>query len=268
MNIKDKLARIQAGIERAENEKNKGVQADSRHELNENTVTKSNALCRAYYRFDIIEKRAMEAIISQLDPRLFNTFQTQDIELSAKDYAKTFNVSQKHAYEHLAQAVDKLLRRVITVRDGLKVIKRPLMFKAEYTEGEGKISATFHPELIEHLIGLRKKFTSYPLIEAANFKSSYTWRFFELMMSWSQDRKHTNGLLAGWFTIEVGEFRKMLGIPDSYQLTHIKERVIERAQAEFRESSNIILVYKQIKKGRSVTHFKFEFLEDDQRQLF
>jgi len=261
-----KLAAIRAGIERRTEKPNLPAE-DERHELTENSVTKSNALCRAYYRFNIVEKRVMESMISQLDPRAYNQYQTQDVELKAVEYAKAFNVSEKIAYRDLENALDVLLKRVITVEDAKKVTKRPLMFRADYMKKEGRMIASFHPELLEHLIGLRARFASYPLLDAVSFKSSYTWRFYELMMSWTQDKRKTGGLLAGWFTVEVEELRNMMGFPKSQNFGTFRERVIERSQSELLETANIHLSAEYIKRGRKITHIKFEFIEDEQQKL-
>lgn len=262
-----RLQSIKAGIDSRSKAEHESIQFDSRHQLTDNVITKSNALCRAYYRFNLVEKRVMESIISQLDSRLFNGYQTQDVELKAVDYAKAFAVTEKSAYRELEGALDALLNRVITVKEGNRITKRPLMFRADYYKGEGRLVASFHPELIGHLIGLREKFASYPLIDSVNFKSSYTWRFYELMVSWAQDKRKTGGLLAGWFTIEVKEFRDMMGAPKSFQWIHLKERIIERSQKELLETANIHLTAEYIKKGRKITYIKFEFIEDDQTQL-
>lgn len=261
------MARIQANIERAAKAKHDEIQADSRHELTENKVTKSNALCRAYYRFNLVEKRVMEAMISQLDSRIANAEQLQEVRLSAVEYAKTYGVDSKIAYRDLESAVEKLMHQVLTVSEGSKKIQYTLMSCAKYSEGEGLIVANFNPMITKHLVGLREKFASYPLADAVAFKSSYTWRFYELMVSWAQDKKLTNGLLAGWFTVEVNEFKNMMGAPKSFQLVHVKERIIERSQQELLETANIHLDAEYIKKGRKITHIKFQFIEDEQQQL-
>ena len=108
------------------------------HQLTDNSVTKSNALTRAYYRFGLVEKRCMEALISKLNP--LRSDNLQHIELKATDYAKTFNVSQKHAYEHLAGAADALLNRVIIVPESAdKTIKMTVTAQAVYEKKAGKI---------------------------------------------------------------------------------------------------------------------------------
>jgi plasmid replication initiation protein len=261
------MASIRAGMEKRAKAAGVAVKADSRHEITENIVTKSNALCRAYYRYGLVPKRCMEAMIGQLDSRLADQEQLQDVKLTAVDYSKAYGVDAKIAYRDLESAVEKLMHEVITVHEDKRKIQYTLMSRAEYVEGTGEIIANFNPMITRHLIGLREKFASYPLLEAVEFKSSYTWRFYELMVSWAQEKKHTGGLLAGWFTVEVGEFRQMMGTPNSFQWVHIKERIIERSQQELLEVANIHLGAEYIKKGRKITHIKFEFLEDKQKKL-
>ncbi len=135
------LARIKANIERKTKNTNIAAALDPRHELIENSVTKSNALCRAYYRFGLVEKRCMEAMISKLNP--LRSDNVQEIELSALEYANTFKVSEKHAYEHLASAIHGMMRQVITMEEPGKTkpkrVEFTLMAKAEYVEDEGRV---------------------------------------------------------------------------------------------------------------------------------
>jgi plasmid replication initiation protein len=262
-----KMASLKLKIEKRTVAGNEVTQSDSRHELTENVVTKSNALCRAYYRYGIVAKRCMEALISQLDSRLADAEQLQEVTLTAVDYAKTYGVDSKIAYRDLESSVEKLMHEVITVFEGSKRIQYTLMSCAVYSEGDGEIVANFNPMITRHLVGLREKFAGYPLREAVEFKSSYTWRFYELMVSWAQDKKLTGGLMAGWFTVEVNDFKEMMGAPDSFQWVHIKERIIERSHEELLKTANIHLSAEYVKKGRKITHIKFEFLEDDQQQL-
>jgi plasmid replication initiation protein len=167
-------------------------------------------------------------------------------------------------------AIDALLKRVITTREDYKgrpaVVKRPLMFRGVYEEGKGRIIASFHPDFVTHLIGLRQQFASYPLAKAVNFKSSYTWRLFEIMVSWSQDKKLTGGVLAGWFTVSVEELRKQLGMPESYLWVNV-DRTLEASVKELQEKANIHTKISRTKTSRKITHLKFEFVEDLQQDL-
>lgn len=257
------LARIKANIEQKTKNTNIAANTDPRHELTENSVTKSNALCRAYYRFGLVEKRCMEAMISKLNPLRHDNI--QEIELRAVDYAKAFGVDERHAYEHIANAAHELMRRVISTEDddGKGRTEFTLMSKARYRESEGRIVCMFNPLIVPHLMGLYNDFAKYPLKDAANFSSSYTWRFYELLVSWAQDKKKTGGVFVGWLTVEVDELRQMMGMPDSYQWVHINA-TLEKVTNELKEKAHLSVKITNQKTSRKITHLKIEFIEDKQ----
>ena len=260
------LARIKTTIEKRTANKNTLANADPDHDLVDNSVTKSNALSRAYYRFGLVEKRCMEALVSKLNPMRSDNI--QHIELRAVDYAKAFGVDEKNAYEHLASAADTLLKQVIVINeDNGKILKMTLTAQAIYEEKSGKITVTFNPLIVPHLIGLRAKFSSYPIKEAVSFTSSYTWRFYELLVSWAQKKEDTGGVFAGWFTTSVDELRKMLGVPDSYPWNMFETRILDVAVDELLQKSNLHISIKYIKTSRKITHLKIDFIQDDNKTL-
>ena len=253
------MAKIEAKAKKLEKEKH---QPNNKEDtcLEENTVTKSNALARAYYRFGLVEKRVMEALVSQLNPQTYPS-QIQPIKLKAVDYAKTFGVSEKNAYKDIGGAVDALLHRVIIVNEVKEIRKLNLTSEAVYREKEGTITVTFSPLVVPHLVGLKRKFTKYPLKIAAKFRSSYTWRFYELMVSWAKDPKLTDGKFAGWFTVKLSELREMMGAPEGYNYGMFEKRVLLIVQKELFNESKIDVEFERIKTARKITHLKIMFSE-------
>lgn len=257
------LARIKANIEQKTKNTNIAANAGPRHELVENSVTKSNALCRAYYRFGLVEKRCMEAMISKLNPLRKDNI--QEIELRATDYAKAFGVDERIAYRDIANAAHELMRHVISVgdEDSKGRTEFTLMSKARYRESEGRIVCMFNPLIVPHLMGLYRDFAKYPLKDASNFSSSYTWRFYELLVSWAQDKKKTDGVFVGWITVGVDEFRQMMGMPDSYQWVHVNA-TLEKVTTELKEKAHLSVKITTQKTSRKITHLKIDFIEDEQ----
>lgn len=255
------MAKIEAKAKQLEKEKH---QPNNKEDvcLEDNTVTKSNALARAYYRFGLVEKRVMEALVSQLNPQTHPS-QIQPIKLKAVDYAKTFGVSEKNAYKDIGSAVDALLHRVIIINEVKEIRKLNLTSEAVYREKEGTITVTFSPLVVPHLVGLKRKFTKYPLKIAAKFKSSYSWRFYELMVSWAKDPKLTEGKFAGWFTVRVVELREMLGVPASYSWWMFSERVLQTTRNELLRDAKIDIEFERIKTNRKITHLKIMFSETE-----
>jgi plasmid replication initiation protein len=258
------IARL--ALEKRTQNSNTLASSDSQHIMANNTVTKGHALSRAYYRFGLVEKRCMEALISKLHP-LRNDNVHQEIELSALEYSKTYNVSEKIAYRDLAGAVEALMHRVITTdrlenKKGKRVFT--LMSSAEYKTDEGRISCEFNYHVVSHLIGMREKFSSYPLREAINFSSSYTWRFYEILVSWADNK---SDFFVGWIKNQsVDELREMLGVPDSYKWSDFQKQ-LDVMQKELREKANIFVHFERKKTGRKITHLNIQFIEDKQQQL-
>lgn len=248
---------------------NKEAEADPLHDLTDNSITKSHALSRAYYRLSITEKRCMEALISKLHP--LRNDNDAELELTALEYAKAYNVSTKVAYRDLAGAVDALMHRVITAdRPNGKPGKYQLsvMDFAEYKDDEGKIICSFGRKITPHLIGMMGKFSSYPLKKAVDFSSSYTWRLYEILVSWAQNKQETNGRFMGWIKNQpVDELREMLGVPDSYRWNMFESRVLNSSIEEMREKANIAIFIERVKTNRKITHLNISFIEDDQFEM-
>lgn len=258
------LAIIKKRIEAKQANKNK-EEIDTR-DLTDNSVTKSNALSRAYYRLSISEKRVMEALISRFHPMRSDN-DLQDIELTAVDYAKAYGLDSSNSYSELSSAVDGLITKIITTTQGSDLVKNPLMVEARYQEFKGRIVCTINPRIVPHLIGLREKFNSYPLAKAVNFKSSYTWRFYEILVSWAQPKAQTGGVFCGWFNEKTENLRKMLGVPDSYKSGTFNNRILEQVKNELYEKSNIVLTITANKSSRKITSYDIEFIESDQLKL-
>ena len=267
--IQRMLDSIKHNTERKQRNGNKQAAADPAHDVKKNSVTKSNALVRAYYRFGLVEKRIMETLVSHLHPlRTDNQF--QEIELTALTYSQAFSVNEKIAYRDLEKAVTGLMKRVISVSgEGIDDdrIEFTLMARARYRKQQGKIICTFNPLVVPHLVGMTKKFTKYPLSQAVEFSSSYTWRFYELLMSWAKPKSETNGLIAGWLTVEVAELRDMLGVPKSYSWSKFETQILDTIQTELKEKANIHMDIERKKTSRKITHLHIRFIEDEQKQL-
>jgi plasmid replication initiation protein len=265
MDLDKKIALIQKSIEAKNKTANVNKEVQDGRNLVDNSVTKSNALSRAYYRLTITEKRIMEAIISRLHPMRSDN-ELQCITLTGVDYAKTYGVALNHAYGDLSKAADGLMGKILVTNEPPHIVKTALMIQAKYQESEGYIQCTLNPLITPHLIGMRDKFSSYPLSKAFTFKSSYTWRFYELLVSWAQPKADTSGLFCGWFDVETDELRKMLGVPETYRYGMFKKTVLDKVVSELAQA-NITLKLVPRKTSRRITSYRITFAENDQQQL-
>lgn len=125
-----------------------------------------------------------------------------------------------------------------------------------------KVSEEF--EFILNTIG--SNFTRFELENMTKLTSSYTKELYRQLMS-HRDLKRRGG---AWF-VKLEDFRVLLAIPDSYRMSHIDSRVIERAEKEFTTpGENGIPIFSEFRvekvkarKGNKIGSLRIYFKEPD-----
>lgn len=258
------MNRTRANLQKKTKNINSLVNASSPRPILDNSVTKTNALARAWYRFPLAQKRVMESLVSKIDPRRDDSPPEQ--ELLASTYAEAFNVTPQVAYRQLTKAMDSLMTTVIQVstpdnNGKSKYRKFNLMDEAEYIESEGRIVCRFSPGIFHHLVNVSKDFTKYPLIDAVDFKSSYSWRLYEILVSWTDSKKNAGAIAGKIQRIEVDELRRMLGVPESYTWGMFNSQVLTCGFDEIQELRGIKTSITRHKTGRKITHLTIKYQE-------
>jgi plasmid replication initiation protein len=235
----------------------------------ERHVNMSNALARGAHALTLTEKRIVSMALALTDSvPAKDLFDAQRagwvVRIVAQDYADTYEVDPRTAYEQLKESARGLLkRRWKTVHRG----PRGLVFReglwvslVEYSEGEGYVSVRFTPEVAPHLLALRKEFTSYKLKQASALRSIYAWRLLECLQSW-------NG--TGKWEPTIEEFEHAMDAPESCRkdFGRLRARIIEPAVRELRQKDNLLIEWKPVKAGRKVIGLVFTFGPDPQARL-
>ncbi|MBT9937839.1 replication initiation protein, partial [Anaerostipes hadrus] len=94
-------------------------------------------------------------------------------------------------------------------------------------------------------------FTQYQLYNVLGMKSAFSVRIYELMKSYSF--RHT-------ITIELDELKRLLMVENVKSYVNYKDfrvKVLEKAQTEINELTDINIEFEPIKTGRKVTSIKF-----------
>ncbi|MBF7686623.1 replication initiation protein, partial [Acinetobacter sp. B10A] len=190
-------------------------------------------------------------------------------------------VNPKTASREIKEACDRLFSRVITITTEAGT------FKTRWVQDIMRYNSDWalaNPELIEELTGsdpyaedyvlaavrfsksvlpflsnLSANFTQYFLQDIAGLSSSYSIRFYELMMQFKG---------TGYRKIRLDELRAMLDLKDKYPLTaDLKRRVIDTAIAELNEKSPIMISYNLLKTGRKFSHIELKFKSKDKNSV-
>ncbi len=123
---------------------------------------------------------------------------------------------------------------------------------AKYKHNEAKVIIRFDPAMKLYLLQLKKRFTSYRLEYVMQLQSYYSIRLYEML-------KESAG--EGRRIMNLGELHDVLQTPTSYRrFGSFRQRVLDVAQEEINEKTDLAVRYDLIKDGRTVTDVIF-FIE-------
>jgi len=235
-------------------------------------VTMSNALTRAGHGLSLAEKRIVAMAISKLDSRTIpkGAQGVPVTKINAADYAETFDVDKNTAYDQLRSGAKHLYARSITFyepafkRDGRSIeptlVQMRWVGSVKYHMGQGWVELHWWPQLMTHLVGLTKHFTSYQLQQASALRSQYSWKLLELL-----SRFKSTGVAE--YTIE--DFGVSMGASPKQMLnfSNVRRRIIEPAIKELCEKDGWVIEWEPVKAGRKVRAVRFKFSRDPQQRL-
>jgi plasmid replication initiation protein len=237
----------------------------------ERWVTMSNALTRAGHGLTLAEKRIVATAVSKLDStRRIRPGEVLRTRITAAEYADTFGVDLDTAYDQLKAASKQLYKRSITFYEpAYKRNGKPLpptivhmrwVGLVKYQDGEGWVELSWWNDLLPHLTGLRRQFTTYQLQQASALRSVYSWRLLELLMRFES---------TGWAEYTIEDFCAAMDATEKQaaDFAKIRTKIIEPAVKELIEKDGWIIQWRPIKAGRKVRALHFDFMRDPQGRL-
>lgn len=245
--------------------------ADVERPPGERWVTMSNALTRAGHGLTLAEKRIVAAAVSKLDSRrVLKPGEVPRTKITAAEYAETFEVDLDTAYDQLQSAAKQLYNRSITFyepawkRNGKPLpptrVQMRWVGSVKYQDGEGWVELAWWPDLLRHLTGLRRQFTTYQLQQASALRSMYSWRLLELLMRFES---------TGWAEYTIEDFAASMDATEKQRknFANIRRKIIEPAVRELQEKDGWLIQWQPIKAGRKVKAVRFTFMRDPQARL-
>ena len=220
-----------------------------------NLVVKTNQLNSALQNLSLPEIRIIQLAI--IDARETNTGLSTDkpLRIDALRYAEVFETTRQNGYQRMKDAEENLFnRRFSYIDERGKLIKSRWVQQVTYLDDEGAIELVFTLAVvngISRIDGAEEFFTSYLLEQTANMDSIYSVRLYELLVQWVAAKQTP--------LFELNKFRDQLGVEDHEykRMGNFKLRVLDLAVKEINEKSDIKVSYSQVKKGRTITGFKF-----------
>lgn len=225
---------------------------------NKLTVYKANEVIEAGYKISLNEQRVVLACIGQIESKKA-LLVTDEFELTAKDFAAIFDVTEKRAYQALIEVTENLFNRYIVInkpypnKPNIDKLKTRWISSIAYNKTEGKITLRFAYDILHYLSSLEGCFTKYELKHIGKMTCIYAIRLYELLMQWRTIGKRE---------VSIEWLKEQFELDESYnRMYDLKKRVIEPAVKDINAHSNFSVAWEQRKTGRTVTHLIFTFAE-------
>jgi plasmid replication initiation protein len=222
------------------------------------TVCKANKVIEAGYKLSLNEQRVVLACTGQVDSAK-TLLATDEFELSAKDFATLFFVSDENAYQALIDVTKTLFNRYVVVdnpypdRPKVKRLEMRWISSIKYLPDDGKVILMFAQDILPYLGDLKNTFTKYKLEHVGKMTCIYAIRLYELLMQWKT---------TGEREVRIDWLKKQFRLDESYdRMFDLKKRVIDPAIKDINAYSNYQVSWTQRKTGRRVTHLTFTFFE-------
>lgn len=218
-------------------------------------VSKANDLVEAKYRLTVQEQKLIIIAISKINP-MKPEFENP-YRLSVDEVAEACGIEKTGVYQKVAATVDKLMTRLVKLKesDGHRVVH--WVSEAKYYAGMGHFDLWFHEKMEPYLLDL-KEYISYDRNAVLQFQSQYSFRIYEILKKWKGANKHNQ------FSVKVQQLREVLGIRKTeYRLfADFKRRVVDKAKVELTQQSDLTFEYHTWKEGRAVVGLVFKIKDN------
>ena len=221
-------------------------------------VIQDNRVIAARYDMSAQEKDIFYLLLAQLrnDDR-----PTRVYKIAVKDLRewKGKDIDHTH-FKHIAK---RLLSRVLSIPlEKGEFFEVNLVSSSEYLKGRGAIEIELSHKIRAFLVDLKRDFTSLELGQVLSLRSKYSKRIYEMLCQYRDTKV---------FRVSVDELKCRLclldaktGVEKYPKFTWLKKYVLDAAQKELRQKSDITFSYEAIKTGRKYTHLHFKIKANTQ----
>ncbi|EST10247.1 replication initiation protein [Sporolactobacillus laevolacticus] len=221
-------------------------------------VVKANALIqKTRYDLTLQEQKLILFVIQKIKP---GDQEFKQYTFSIQDYCKICEIDYDNGknYQNIKKALLKLRNKGFWMKmDNGSEVTMSWLSKVRIWQRKGTIDVQLDNDLKPYLLDLKEFFTKYKYLYVMSMRSSYSIRLYEYLKS----VENQHGII-----LTVDEIREILGIGEK-KLTKwydIRRKVIDQAQKEINDLTDIMFKYQTLKQGRSVHEVAFHvFTKDD-----
>jgi len=200
---------------------------------------------------------------------LFMTLAMINVE---KPKERTFQIYQrdieaitghKWNYQQLREATEGIGSRMFEIETPKSLKQLWLFSSVEYLLGTGSFLVKVNEDAMPYFFELKDNFTMLHLKSVLSCSSKFAKRLYAIACQWRS---------VGYHTFEINELKKMLGLldkegnPQYKNFTQFRIDVLEIAEKQINEHTDIHISYEYIKKGRSFHKVKLLINKETNKQ--
>lgn len=225
--------------------------ARKEHNYQPNLITESRQ------EFSESEKRIVSFVINQLRKEVVFEWKGQNLEF----LIPVSELTEKN-HDRIKEAAASLGKKNIIQDFGKGKIEgdkevylrtiTPFPMIEYYKIGKQSfIRTTMLSNVVPYFIDLGKHYTRYSLEIILSLKSTYSQRFYEILMMYVGRKQRT-------FTYSIEQLKFMFDCPESYAFDEIKKRALKPAQKELLDKANLIFEFiPSRKEGKKIIELEF-----------
>lgn len=214
--------------------------------MKKDLIVRHNKLIEGRYNLDTWEIKIIAKLSSliQKDDDDFKEF-----TFKSSDMLNELGFGLKNHIQ-LKETIEKLITKKITIQKEKETLVTTFLSSCRYRHDTSEIILRFDPNLKPYLLQLGEHFTKYQLENVLSLSSFYAIRIYELCKQYETIKERT---------IEIKELKEILDIKaKSYSIyNNFKQKVLDIAEREINEKTDININVEEIKTGRKVTSIKF-----------
>ena len=182
-----------------------------------------------------------------------------DYEFNIRDYCKVCGMDYDNGnnYANVKDTLKKLSDRSMWISFPEKPEEEVLcrwLSKVRTNKKSGIAHVKIDEDLAPYLFDLGQKFTQYQLYNILAMKSAFSVRIYELMKSYAFQKNKI---------FRLDDLKKLLGVENvkSYnRFPDFRRKVLEKAQEEINELTDINIIFEPITKGKKVVDIMFRIV--------
>ena len=186
-----------------------------------------------------------------------------EYSLSVRDFAALMDVDPSNVYREGESIADELSKGFIKIKPESSTVKfknYPLF--AECYMDNANIVFALNKRMTDYFLMIKGSFTQPLLADFLKMKGPYSMAIWHLMQREMNSQKPGLTQIIV-FQLSLQEIREVTGTQKKFErLSDIKRYVLDKAIREIEENCGVVITYTNIKRGRTVTGFRFEAVSE------